>query len=185
MLENIVFNELWSLLDSSVNIIFAYSPSVNVPIYRSEQLIEDFNYPSMFVSFLDPVVDTINTPLNEILAIVAYGFGFHGFGEYGFGDSDTEYEKGVVVRQSIDLLLYDNDIKRIAQLQNQLFLWLKQHLALTDVTIFNISPPLMLDFTEENYVYKRNIEIVCKYKMSWEEIAYTIETFDYTLTVTE
>lgn len=184
MLEHLIFSELWTKLDASANDIFDYSPIPTVAIYRSDQLIENFAYPTSFIGFLDPVVDTLNTPLNEIIGIRLVDAS----GNDASGNdpsANIDYTKGVVVRQSIDLLLYDNDIKRIAQLQNQLFLWLKQHLTLTDVTIFDISPPLMLDFTEEDFVYKRNIEIVCKYKMSWEEIIGTIETFGYELTVTE
>ena len=184
MLEHLIFSELWTKLDASANDIFDYSPVPTVTIYRSEQSLPEFKYPTLFIGFLDPVTDALNTPLNEIICIKLIDW--EGNDASGNDPSaNIDYTKGVVVRQSIDLLLYDNDIKRIAQLQNQLFLWLKQHLALTDVTIFDILPPLMLDFTEEDYVYKRNIEIVCKYKMSWEEIIYTIENFEYELTLTE
>jgi|GEM_PF-1835398 len=180
MLEHLIFSELWTKLDASANEIFAYSPTPTVAIYRSDQLIENFAYPALFIGFLDPVVDPLNTPLNEIMGIRLVDAS----GNDASGNdpsANIDYTKGIVVRQSIDLLLYDNDIKRVATLQNQLFLWLKQHLALTNVTIFDILPPLALDFTEDTYVYKRNIEIVCKYAMSWQEIITTIETFDYTL----
>ena len=184
MLEHLIFSELWTKLDASANDIFNYSPTPTVAIHRSEEVIEDFAYPTLFIGFLDPVVDALNTSLNEIVGIRLVDAS----GNDASGNdpsANIDYTKGIVVRQSIDLLLYDNDIKRIAQLQNQLFMWLKRHLTLTDVTIFDILPPLMLDFTEDTYIYKRNIELICKYKMSWEEIITTIETFDYSLTVSE
>ncbi|MHC1623441.1 MAG: hypothetical protein ACXQTR_02480 [Candidatus Methanospirareceae archaeon] len=184
MLEHLIFSELWTKLDANKNNIFNYSPTPAVAIYRSEQIIEDFAYPALFIGFLDPVVDRRNTPLNEIFSIKLIDE--EGNDTSGSDPSaNIDYTKGVVVQQSIDLLLYDNDIKRIAQLQNQLFLWLKQHLTLTGVTIFDILPPLNLDFTEEDYVYKRNIEVICKYRMSWEEIITTIENVDYELTISE
>ena len=180
MLEHLIFSELWTKLDASANDIFDYSPTPTVALYRSDQLIENFAYPTLFIGFLDPVVDALNTSLNEIMSIRLVDAS----GNDASGNdpsANIDYTKGVVVRQSIDFLLYDNDIRRIAALQNQLFLWLKQHLALTNVTIFNISPPLALDFTEDTYVYKRNIEVVCKYAMSWSELAYTIEEMEYEL----
>jgi hypothetical protein len=179
MLEHLIFGELWQLLDASKKEIFKCDPSVNIEIYRSNQLIEDFNYPSLFIGFLDPHIDRLNTSLNEMIRLWLIDASGNPTSSTD-PNANIEYEKGVVVQQSIDLLLYDNNIRRIAQFQNQLFLWLKQHLTLTDVTIFDILPPLMLDFTEEDYVYKRNLEIICKYRMSWKEAITTIEDFDYT-----
>jgi hypothetical protein len=115
------------------------------------------------ISFLDPVIDRTNTPLNEILKV--------GLNQ----DGDIEYTKGVVIRQSFDLNIYDNDVRRISQLQNYLWLWAKKDLNLTNAIVFDVLPPKNLDFVEDRYVYRRVIEVVCKFMMTWDEIVTTIE----------
>jgi hypothetical protein len=120
------------------------------------------------ISFLDPVIDR-NTPLNEILKV--------GLNQ----DGEIEYTKGVVIRQSFDLNIYDNDIRRISQLQNYLWLWAKKYLKLTNVAVFEVLPPRNLDFIEDRYVYRRVIEVVCKFTMTWQEIVQTIEQIETTV----
>ncbi len=160
MLEALIWDELYGQIPKS----FEYNgETVPIEVYRANQVVKSFNFPAIFISFLDPVIDMTNTPLNEVLQVSLNA------------DGDIEYTKGVVIRQSFDLNIYDNDIRRIAQLQNYLWLWAKKDLKLTNATVFEVLPPKNLDFVEEGYVYRRFIEIVCKFTMTWDEIVTTIE----------
>lgn len=170
MLETQIFTELFALLPASLT--YNSSP-VTINKYRANQtLLKTISYPALFISFLDPVVDETHTPLNKVLSIALKEV-------EGEEEEKIAYTKVIVVRQSIDLNLLDTNIKRIAQFEKDLWLWLNQNLALTGVTIFTIYPPRNLDFVEVEYVYKRNLEVVCKYAMSWEEIVTTIETVEF------
>ncbi len=171
MLENQIWDELYAQIPKQLEYNGAL---VDMQVLRAKQMV-DFGYPALFVNFLDPVIDRSNTPLNEILAITLV--------DNPDGYKDIEYTKGIVLRQSIDLSLYDNDIKRIAKFQNDLFLWAKKDLSLTNVTIFDVAPPRNLDFTEDEYIYRRNIEVICKYEVSWKEIVTTVEEAQYTTDV--
>ena len=164
MLENLIWDELYAQIPKQLEYNGAF---VDLQILRAKQMVNSINYPALFVNFLDPVIDKSNTPLNEILGITLV--------DNPDGYKDIEYTKGIVLRQSIDLSLYDNDIKRIAKFQNDLWLWAKKDLSLTNVTVFDVLPPRNLDFVEEGYIYRRNIEIICKYELSWDEVVTTIE----------
>jgi len=171
MLESRVHSELYSIL---ANNSWTYqNQPVQVQILRARQIVDNVAFPAIFIDYSDAVIDAANTPLNEVFKIytitVADG-------------EDLKYEKGVAVRQSINLDLYDNNLRRIAELQEQLFLLCKQ-LNLTDVTVFQVNPPRVLDFTEEDYIYRRLIEVVCKFVVSWEEIVKTIEEVETEVTV--
>ncbi len=52
---------------------------------------------------------------------------------------------------------------------------------LTGVTIFQVNPPRILDFTEEEFIYRRLVEVVCKFAVTWEEIYKTIEDVETTV----
>ncbi len=164
MLEKRIHSELYNLL---VNQNWSYQGQpVSVQVLRAKQLVDDVQFPAIFIDYGDAMLDSRNTPINEILSINLV--------LSSDGLQDYRYEKGVVVQQSISLNLYDNSIRRIAELQEQLFLLCKT-MSLTGVTIFNVNPPRVLDFTEENYVYRRLVEVICKFVVSWEEIYKTIE----------
>jgi hypothetical protein len=170
MLEALIWNELYDQIPKS----FEYDgKTVSIEVYRANQVFqkEKLQFPFIMISFLDPVIDRTNTPLNEILKV--------GLNQ----DGGIEYTKGVVIRQSFDLNIYDNDIKRIAQLQNYLWLWVKKDLKLTNATVFGVLPPRNLDFTEDRYIYRRVIEVVCKFMMTWQEIVQTIEQVDYSVQI--
>lgn len=171
MLETQIFTELFGLLPASLT--YSGSP-VTINKYRADQTLKTISYPALFISFLDPVVDATHTPLNKVLSIALKEV-------EGEEEEMIAYTKGIVVQQSIDLNLLDTNIKRIAQFEKDLWLWLNQNLALTGVTIFTIYPPRNLDFVEVDYVHKRNIEVVCKYAMSWEEIVTSIEAVEFTV----
>ncbi len=162
MLEALIWDELYEQIPKS----FEYEgKSVTIEVYRANQVFENVKpqFPFVMISFLDPVVDKTNTPLNEILQV-----GLN-------ADGDIEYTKGVGIRQSFDLNIYDKDVRRIAQLQNYLWLWAKKDLKLTNAMVFEVLPPKNLDFVEDLYVYRRVIEVVCKFTMTWEEIVQTVE----------
>ena len=164
MLESRIHSELYNAL---ANNSWTYqSQPVTVQILRARQVVDELQFPALFIDYGDTVLDGGNTPINEILSIdlVPASDGFE----------DIQYTKGVVVQQSINLDLYDNNLRRVAELQNQLFLFCKR-LNLTDVTVFQVNPPRVLDFTEEDYIYRRLVEVVCKFVVSWEEIVRTIE----------
>jgi|Deesub1362B_J571_1020462.scaffolds.fasta_scaffold00499_28 hypothetical protein len=164
MLEKRIHTELY---DQLANYSFSYQGQpVEVTILRAKQAVNDLQFPSIFIDYSDAVLDRGNIPLNEVYSIDLV--------DAGDGFQDIQYHKGVAVRQSIELNLYDNNIRRIAELQEQLFLLCKQ-ISLTGVTIFEVMPPRFLDFTEEDYVYRRMIEIVCRFLVSWEEIVKTVE----------
>ncbi|ADB58541.1 phage neck terminator protein [Archaeoglobus profundus] len=168
MLEALIWDELYGKIPKS----FEYEgQAVTIEVYRANQVFqkEKPRFPFVVINFLEPVIDRTNTPLNEILKI---GLNL---------DGDIEYTKGVVIRQSFDLNVYDNDVRRIAQLQNYLWLWAKKDLTLTDVTVFEVLPPRNLDFVEDYYIYRRVIEVVCKFAVSWEEIVKTIEEVETTV----
>ncbi|WP_048091434.1 hypothetical protein [Geoglobus acetivorans] len=164
MLESRVHSELYSLL---ANHSWSYQGlPVSVKILRAKQVVDDVQFPAIFIDYGDASLDSRNTPINEILSIDLI--------PASDGLQDYRYEKGVVVKQSINLNLYDNDLRRIAELQEQLFLLCKT-MNLTGVTVFQVNPPRILDFTEEGYIYRRLVEVVCKFVVSYEEIYKTIE----------
>ncbi len=168
MLENRVHSELYNLL---VNHSFSYQGQpLEVTILRANQAVSDLQFPTIFINYADAVLDRGNIPLNEIYSIDLV--------DAGDGFQDIQYQKGVAVRQSIELNLYDDNICRIAELQEQLFLLCKQ-INLTGVTIFEVNPPRILDFTEEDYIYRRMIEVVCKFILSYEEMVKTIEGVEH------
>ncbi|RLI74766.1 hypothetical protein DRO97_05070 [Archaeoglobales archaeon] len=172
MLEYLIHQELYNWL-SSLQLEYNGQP-VSLQIWRAKQTVKKTDYPCLFINYLDAIVDKTNTPLNEILKIELVDAG-----EY----EDVKYNRGVILGQSIDLNLYDNDIQRIAKLQNDLFLAAKKDLTLSNVTVFDILPPRMLDFTEEEFIYRRIIEVVCKYEMTWDEIVKTIESVEYSVDI--
>jgi len=131
-------------------------------------------FPAIFIDYGDASLDSRNTPINEVFSI--------DFVLASDGLQDYRYKKGVVVQQSINLNLYDNSIRRIAELQEQLFLLCKT-MNLTDVTIFQVNPLRVLDFTEEDYIYRRLVEVICKFVVSYEEIFKTIEDVETTVQV--
>ena len=168
MLEALIWNELYDQIPKS----FEYDgKTVSIEVYRANQVFqkEKLQFPFIMISFLDPVIDRTNTPLNEILKV--------GLNQ----DGCIEYTKGVVIRQSFDLNIYDNNIRRIALLQNYLWLWAKKDLKLTNATVFGVLPPRNLDFVEDRYIYRRVIEVVCKFTMTWQEIVQTIEQIETTV----
>lgn len=169
MIEKRIYSELYNLL-AGYNFTYQGQP-VQVTILRANQAVDNLQFPAIFINYSDAVLDRGNTPLNEIYSI--------GLVDAGDGFQDIRYEKGVAVRQSIELNLYDNNIRRIAELQEQLFLLCKQ-MSLADITVFEVLPPRVLDFTEEDYVYRRLVEVVCKFIVSWEEIIKTIEEVEHT-----
>ena len=172
MLEARIHSELYTLL-TGYGFTYQGQP-VSVSILRANQSVDDLQLPAIFINYSDAVLDRGNIPLNEIYSIDLV--------DTPDGYQDIRYEKGVAVRQSIELNLYDNNIRRIAELQEQLFLFCKQ-MNLTDITIFEVAPPRVLDFTEEDYVYRRMIEVICKFIVSWEEIVKTIEEVEHTTEV--
>ena len=168
MLDALILDELYGQIPKS----FEYEgQTVAISVYRANQVFqkEKPRFPFIMISFLDPVIDRTNTPLNEILKV--------GLNQ----DGDIEYTKGVVIRQSFDLNIYDNNIRRIALLQNYLWLWAKKDLKLTNATVFGVLPPRNLDFVEDRYIYRRVIEVVCKFTMTWQEIVQTIEQIETTV----
>ena len=168
MLEALIWDELYEQIPKS----FEYNgQTVSIEVYHANQAFqkEKPQFPFVMVNFLEPVIDRTNTPLNEILRV--------GLNQ----DGDIEYTKGIVIRQSFDLNIYDNNIRRIAQLQNYLWLWAKKDLKLTNATVFDVLPPRNLDFVEDYYVYRRVIEVVCKAVLSWQEIVQTIEQVETTV----
>ena len=164
MLEKRVHSELYSQL-ASYSFSYQGQP-VRVTVLRANQVVDSLQFPAIFINYSDAILDRGNIPLNEIYSINLV--------DAGDGYKDIRYEKGVAVRQSIELNLYDKDIRRIAELQEQLFLFCKQ-ISLPSVTVFEVNPPRVLDFTEEDYIYRRMIEVICKFIISWEEIVKTIE----------
>lgn len=163
MLEKRVHSQLY---DALANNSWTYqNQPVLVQVLRARQVVENLQFPAIFIDYGDTVLDLANTPLNEVFRIytitVADG-------------EDIAYDKGVVVQQSINLNLYDNNIRRIAELQEQLFTLARQ-LSFDGVTVFRVNPPRVLDFTEEDYVYRRLVEVVCKFEVSLTEIVKTIE----------
>ena len=168
MLESLIWDEFYKQIPKS----FEYNgQTISIEVYRANQAFqkEKPQFPFVIISFLDPVIDKTNTPLNEILRV--------GLNQ----DGDIEYTKGIVIRQSFDLNIYDNNIRRIAQLQNYLWLWAKKDLKLTNAMVFEVLPPRNLDFVEDYYVYRRVIEVVCKAVLSWQEIVHTIEQVETTV----
>jgi len=168
MLESLIWDELYEQIPKS----FEYGgQTVAISVYRANQVFqkEKLQFPFIMISFLDPVIDRTNTPLNEILNV--------GLNQ----DGNIEYTKGVVIRQSLDLNIYDNDVRRIAQLQNYLWLWAKKNLNLTNATVFEVLPPRNLDFVEDQYIYRRIIEVICKFTISWQEIIQTIQEVETTI----
>jgi len=157
MLEALIWDELYGQIPK----IFEYNGKIPIGVYRANQVVESFDFPAIFVSFLDPVIDRTNTPLNEILDIE-------------LNQNGIEYTKGVVIRQSFDLNIYDNDIRRIAQLQNHLWLWAKKELKLSKAQVLQVNPPRQLDFVEDSWIYRRVIEIVCRANFTWQEVVQTI-----------
>lgn len=169
MIEPRIHAELYNQL---ANFSFTYQGQpVTVSILRANQAVDGLKFPAIFINYGDAVLDRGNIPLNEVYSIDLV--------DAGDGYQDIQYQKGVAVRQSIELNLYDNDIRRVAEMQEQLFLLCKQ-MSLTDVTIFEVSPPRVLDFTEEDYIYRRMIEVICKFIVSWEEVVKTIEEVEHT-----
>jgi hypothetical protein len=71
-------------------------------------------------------------------------------------------------------------VKRIAKLQEIYYLWALK-LKLTDVTISRVLPPRNLDFVESGYIYRRAIEIVCKYSVTWEELVGMIKEVEFSI----
>ena len=170
MLEALIWDELSKQIPKS----FEYEgKSVTIEVYRANQVFKNvkLRFPFVMISFLDPVIDKTNTPLNEILRV-----GLN-------ADGNVKYTKGVVIRQSFDLNVYDNNIKRIAQLQKYLWLWAKKDLKLTNAMVFEVLPPKNLDFVEDFYVYRRVIEVVCKFTMTWEEVVQTIKEIETSVNV--
>ncbi len=164
MLESRIHLELY---DKLINHSWTYQGQpVDVQVWRAKQSVDKLQFPVIFIDYSDAVLDKSNTPLNEILRVDLV--------QADDGLQDIRYEKGVIVQQSINLDLYDNNIRRIAELQEQLFLLCKQ-MKLTGVTIFQVNPPRILDFTEEEFIYRRLVEVICKFAVSWEEIVKTIE----------
>lgn len=164
MLENKIHTELY---DNLINNNWTYQGQpVSVHVLRAKQSVDKLQFPVIFIDYGDVVLDKSNTPLNEILKVDLV--------QADDGLQDICYEKGVIVQQSVNLDLYDNNIRRIAELQEQLFLLCKQ-MKLTGVTIFQVNPPRILDFTEEEFIYRRLVEVVCKFAVTWEEIYKTIE----------
>lgn len=169
MLEKRIHSELYNLL-AGCSFTYQGQP-ISVSILRANQSVDNLQLPAIFINYSDAVLDRGNIPLNEIYSIDLVD------AEDGY--QDIQYQKGVAVRQSIELNLYDNDIRRVAELQEQLFLLCKQ-MSLTGITIFEVSPPRVLDFTEEDYIYRRMIEVICKFIVSWEEVVKTIEEVEHT-----
>ena len=164
MLESRIHSKLYNAL--ATNSWTYQNQPVTVQILRARQVVDDLQFPVIFIDYGDAVLDGSNTPINEIFSIDLV--------TADDGLEDIQYEKGVAVQQSINLNLYDNDIRRIAELQEQLFLLCKR-ISLTGVTISQVNPPRVLDFAEEEYVYRRLVEIVCKFVVRYEEIVKTIE----------
>jgi hypothetical protein len=173
MIEYLVGEELYNQL-STLQLEYGGNP-VSLQVWRAKQSVKEISYPCIFIDYLDPVIDKSNTPLNEILRTQLID------AEDGY--KDISYTKGARIRQSIDLNLYDDNIKRIAKLQNDLFLWAKRDLSITDVVVFQVNPPRILDFTEEDYVYRRMIEVIAKYEISWSELIKTIEEVETSVEV--
>lgn len=164
MLEKRIHSELYNALTNN-RWIYQNQP-ITVQVLRARQVVDNLQFPTIFIDYGDAILDGRNTPLNEIFSISLI--------PASDGLEDIKYTKGVVVQQSINLNLYDNDIRRVAELQDQLFLFCKQ-LSLTGITVFQVNPPRVLDFTEGDYIYRRLVEVVCKFIVSWEEIVKTIE----------
>ncbi|WP_290597044.1 MULTISPECIES: phage neck terminator protein [unclassified Archaeoglobus] len=162
MLETKIWQELYNSIPKQVEID---GNIVDVKIYRAKQKIKP-SYPMVLVNFLDPVVD-LNTPLNHVFKVE-------------LSNESVKYTKGVVLRQSIDLSIYDRSVKRIAKLQEIYYLWALK-LKLTDVTISRVLPPRNLDFVESGYIYRRAIEIVCKYSVTWEELVGMIKEVEFSI----
>jgi len=156
MLETRIWRELYNAIPKQVEVDGSL---IDVKVYRAKQKIKPL-YPMILVNFLDPVIDKTNTPLNRVFSIEA--------------SDEIKYTKGIVLRQSIDLNIYDRNIRRIAKLQEIYYLWALK-LKLTDVTITAVSPPRNLDFVESGYIYRRAIEIICKYSVAWDEVVEMIK----------
>ena len=172
MLESRIHSELYNLL-ANHNWSYNNQP-ISVQILRAKQVVDDVQFPTIFIDYGDAILDSRNTPINEILSIDLV--------LSSDGLQDYRYKRGVVVQQSINLNLYDNNIRRIAELQEQLFLLCKT-MNLTGVTIFQVNPPRVLDFAEEDYIYRRLVEVICKFVVSYEEIYKTIEDVETTVQV--
>lgn len=172
MLEVLVHSELYNQLKSHAW-VYDNQP-VTVKIYRARQAFDAIEFPAIFIDYGDAILDRYNILLNEIYTIRTV--------EAEDGLQDLAYTYGVKLRQSINLNLYDNDIRRIAELQNQLFVLCKK-LSFTNATVHQVSPPRILDFTDEGFVYRRLIEVVCKFTMTYEEILKTIEEVETTVQV--
>ena len=172
MLGSRIHSELYNLL---ANHSWSYQGQpVSVKILRARQVVDDVQFPAIFIDYGDATLDSRNTPINEVFSIDLV--------LASDGLQDYHYERGVVVQQSINLNLYDNDLRRIAELQEQLFLLCKT-MNLTGVTIFQVNPPRVLDFAEEGYIYRRLVEVICKFVVSYEEIYKTIEDVETTIQV--
>jgi len=168
MLEALIWDELYQQIPKQ----FEYNGDiVNVKVYRANQVLKDISFPIVFVSFLDPVIDKTSTPLNKVVQVLLNQ------------DGDIEYTRSVTIRQSIDLNIYDDDIRRIAQLQNYLWLWARKDLKFSNVQVLQVTPPRNLDFTEEEYIYRRTIEIICRFSMTWQEMVQTVEQIETSLDV--
>ena len=168
MLEALIWDELYEQIPKS----FEYNgQTVSIEVYRANQALqkEKPRFPFVMISFLEPVIDRTNTPLNEILRV--------GLNQ----DGDIEYTKGIVIRQSFDLNIYDKDIRRIAFLQNHYWLWAKNDLKFSKAQVLQVNPPRQLDFIEDVWIYRRVIEIVCRAYFTWQEIVQTIEQVETTV----
>ncbi len=171
MLEALIHPELYNQLK---NHAWEYnSQPVTVKIYRARQAFNVIEFPAILIDYGDAVLDRYNILLNEIYDIRTV---------QADDGQDIAYTYGVKLKQSINLNLYDNDIRRIAELQNQLFVLCKK-LSFTNATVHQVSPPRILDFTDEGFVYRRLIEVVCKFTMTYEEILKTIEEVETTVQV--
>lgn len=153
MIERYVHEQLYNALQD-------WASQHNVNVYRARQILGNVSFPALLIDYGDAVLDNRNIPINEIY-------------EINIAD-DIFYKRGVAVQQSILLNLYDDDLIRIAELQVELFKFCKQ-LKLQNITVFEVLPPRILDFVEEDFIYRRVIEIVCKFVIDYDEIVKTIE----------
>ena len=165
MLEKIGWQELYQQIPKQITY---NNQQVSVEVYRARQELGRLNLPAVLIDFLPASIDP-NTPVNGIFNAAASG-------------QDVEYTKGVLLRQSIDLNILDSDIRRIAELEDQYFLWAKQSLSLTQARVIKVFPPRVLD-SIENGLYRRNIEIVCRFAVTWQELVTTIEDVETSVSV--
>lgn len=184
MIERYVHEQLYNALQD-------FASQHNVNVYRARQILGNISFPALLIDYGDAVLDRRNIPINEIY-------------EINIAD-DIFYKRGVAVQQSILLNLYDDDLIRIAELQVELFKFCKQlqldlihlgtftyrgvneeddpdkgydigtYLSKLGKTTFEVLPPRILDFVEEDFIYRRVIEIVCKFVIDYDEIVKTIE----------